>query len=448
MTTEAANAKSPTETVRSLEPGKFTTLRKIEQGGALQARKLSTGAVQFYWRYTHEGKSDRVAIGTYDPGAPVKSTTPSAKGYSITAAAEACRARAVIQQQSAAAGGYRAHVAAEKSERERRQAAEAAERAAAAAALLEEERRAKYTLSALLTTYADHLEREERRSHRDARSIFRLHVEEAWPEVASMAANAVTDEQVADMLRRLVNAGKGRTANKLRSYLGAAYQCALKGRTSPTLPVQFKEFGVRANPAALTSRESKFDRADKRPLTLAQLRAYWRKIENMPGIPGAALRLHLLSGGQRIAQLVRVKNTDVTANAFVMHDVKGRPGAEPREHAVPLVRAAKKCVAVLKNGGEFLLSNDGGKTALRATTLSEWAKEVPHGIEGFQLKRIRSAVETALAEAQISREDRGHLQSHGLTGVQAKHYDDYNYIKNKRKALDALFILLTAAKQK
>ena len=56
--------------------------------------------------------------------------------------------------------------------------------------------------------------------------------------------------------------------------------------------------------------------------------------------------------------------------------------------------------------------------------------------------------ETALAEAQISREDRGHLQSHGLTGVQAKHYDDYNYIKNKRKALDALFILLTAAKQK
>ena len=33
---------------------------------------------------------------------------------------------------------------------------------------------------------------------------------------------------------------------------------------------------------------------------------------------------------------------------------------------------------------------------------------------------------------------RGHLQSHGLTGVQARHYDGHDYMREKRSALDIL----------
>jgi hypothetical protein len=378
-TSDAAGAKTPSEIVRSLEIGKFTTLKKIEQGGALQARKLANGAVQFYWRYTHEGKTDRVPLGTYDATAPVKSLSASAKGYSIAAAAETCRLRATIHHQAAPAGGYRAHLASEKRQREERVAAEHA----AAAAEIEQQaaldRRAKYTLLALMTTYADYLQSKDRGSHADVRSIVKLHIEEAAPEIAHAPADSVTDEQIANVQRKLVEAKKGRTANKLRSYVGAAYQCAIKARTSATLPEKFKDFGVHANPAAATSREPQFDRADKRPLSLEQLRTYWQTLEGQLNDKGAALRLHLLSGGQRIAQLVRV-----------------------------------------------------------------WAKEMPHGIADFQLKRVRSGVETALAAARVSKDDRGHLQSHGLTGVQAKHYDDHDYIEQKREALLALFSLLIA----
>lgn len=41
-----------------------------------------------------------------------------------------------------------------------------------------------------------------------------------------------------------------------------------------------------------------------------------------------------------------------------------------------------------------------------------------------------------LARESISREVRGHLQSHGLTGVQARHYDGHDYIPEKRRALE------------
>lgn len=49
--------------------------------------------------------------------------------------------------------------------------------------------------------------------------------------VAKAPAVDLTPDQVLDMLQRLIESGKVRTSNKLRSYLRAAYQCALDVRT-------------------------------------------------------------------------------------------------------------------------------------------------------------------------------------------------------------------------
>jgi integrase len=91
---------------------------------------------------------------------------------------------------------------------------------------------------------------------------------------------------------------------------------------------------VQANPVALTRRDGQFDRADKRPLTAEELRAYWQLIEKLPGLRGRCLRLHLLTGGQRIEQLVRLRWADVRADRS--------PSTTPR--AVPgKVRAGTPC---------------------------------------------------------------------------------------------------------
>ena len=80
-----------------------------------------------------------------------------------------------------------------------------------------------------------------------------------------------------------------------------------------------------------------------------------------------------------------------------------------------------------------------GRRSIEATTVTGWAHDaVGDAIEDFQLKRVRSGVETLLAASGISREVRGHLQSHGLTGVQARHYDGHDYMPEKRRALEVL----------
>ena len=410
--------------IKSLDGGAFVTLHsRLDRGGALQARKLANGAVQLYWRYSHAGKTNREPIGVYDPSAPPKKLQPTQRGYGIAAALEKCRTLAEVHVQRADTGGL--------------QEVKAEKRKTFLAQKVVETEKSTRTLQKLLDAYVAHLKTQGRRSHVDAHQIFKSHVTAAWPAVAEAPAVDLTPDQVLDMLRRLIEAGKGRTANKLRSYLRAAYQCALDVRSTASIPVVFKGFGVVFNPAAQTRRSPQFDRADKRPFSKAELRAYWQLIRDQPGAEAATLRLHLLTGGQRIEQFVRLRWSDVADDAMTIYDGKGRPGQGPRPHQVPLLDKACEAMTLLKREGEFAISTTAGKKAISVRTLAGWAHAiVTDSIDGFQLKRIRSGVETLLAASGVSREVRGHLQSHGLTGVQARHYDGHDYMPEKRAALE------------
>jgi hypothetical protein len=254
-----ANVPYTASALKALRGDTFVTLRaRLERGGALQGRRLAGDAVQLYWRYTQDGRRHREPIGLYDPSAPPKKLQPTARGFSIAAALERCRELAHVHAERATQGGLRAL----KVERQRAQQARQA---------LEAEQ-SERTLRRLLDTYVAYLKAQGRSSHVDARQIFNRHVLQAWPRIAAAPAAELTPDQVLDMLRRLIEAGKGRTANKLRSYLRAAYQCALDVKMVAAIPMAFKAFTVQINPVARTRRSPQFDRADKRPFTIAALR--------------------------------------------------------------------------------------------------------------------------------------------------------------------------------
>ena len=205
-----------TGTIKDLKAGAFLTLVKIKPSGSLQARRLSNNAVVLYWRYTFSGKTARVLLGTYDSSLPPKSHEPNNGRFSILSATRAAEHLAAAHSISLLDGGHAA-LAKKKSDEEARVKAEHATRRT-------------HTLERLVLAYCDHLKRLGRTAHSDARSIFTLHVIRAWPDTSALPASEVTDEQIADMLRRVFELGKGRTANKLRSYLRAAYEVARKAR--------------------------------------------------------------------------------------------------------------------------------------------------------------------------------------------------------------------------
>ncbi len=381
-----------------------------------------------YWRVTINAKTTRAVIGNYDSKAPPKSLTPTAHGYSAQAAIRAAEALAQRHHANRDDGGYAAL-----------RAKDQAAKRLAVAAMHEAD---QHTLQNLLGHYTDHLKTLERKSYRDASSIFALHVIEPWPKVAALPASQVTGEQIADMMRRVLDLGKGRTANKLRSYMRAAYQTAKASRSKPSIPTHFKAYNITANPASDTEPDESQNKPAKNPLSPDDLRRYWQAIKSIPGFKGAVLRLHLLTGGQRIEQLVSLKTTDMSGKSILLYDGKGRPGRAPRPHVVPLLPAAISAIKEIKPSGLFAISTDGGATHLAATTLSAWAVEAAKDIGEFQAKRIRSGVETMLSAAKVSKDTRGRLQSHGIAGVQDRHYDGHDYLDEKLMALKKLHALL------
>ena len=415
------NIKTLGKVINELPYGKFTTLKKIVPCGALQARKQKTGGVSLYWRYSIGTTTERVPIGFYDSSAPPKSLSPTSRGFSIAAAtlrSEHLASEHVLHREQ----GGRPALLIKKAEEK-------------AALDTEARRNSTHTLQSLLEAYAEYLKATGRISHNEVRSVFYVHITEPWPEIAALPAAAVTTGEIIKILRRIAQAGKGRTANKVRSYLHSAFQVAKTSKTRASIPEKFEEFCVNHNPVADTSPDASQNQSDKNPLSLDELRMYWSLIKVIPGFKGAVLQLHLLTGGQRIAQLVRLLTNDIQAEKLRLYDPKGRSGRPARQHDVVLIKPAQAALAECVSSGKYALSTDGGHTHLSGVTLSNWACEAAVGIPGFRAKRLRSGVETLLAKLKVSTDVRAHLQSHGLGGIQARHYDGHDYLEEMHDAL-------------
>jgi hypothetical protein len=84
-----------------------------------------------------------------------------------------------------------------------------------------------------------------------------------------------------------------------------------------------------------------------------------------------------------------------------------------------------------------------GKRAMVLTTMSVAVREVSgtlhksNKIPLFQQRDLRRTCETMLQKFGVDKEVRAHLLSHGRSsGVQGKHYERYNFLQEKRAALE------------
>jgi integrase len=142
---------------------------------------------------------------------------------------------------------------------------------------------------------------------------------------------------------------------------------------------------------------------------------------------------------------------DPDAVSVRLQDAKGRRKT-PRQHFVPLVPEAKAALDAMQGGtaGPYLFTVTAGATGAVYSTLQTRLRDVvaemleaDEASAPFTAGDLRRTVETRLAALGVSAETRAQLQSHGLGGVQARHYDRHDYDQEKRAALTQLFELIT-----
>lgn len=423
--------------LKALESGRW--LAESARGeGQLRAKGGPHGA-RFYFRYRRvDGARCDLPIGLYDEHGKAGITLDQAK-----AAANAWRARY-------RAGEHDLHAAMDADVRTHERARAAAEAADRAAVEREAARRAR-TVGALLTAYADQLERDGKPSAREVRRALVLHVQDARPALWAEPLADVTADDLLGAVAAPADAGKLRQAEKLRAYLRAAFAAGMKAAHNAKALPALRALKVTTNPARDLTPIEGANKARDRALSLAELRAYWHRIQTPEY---AALRFHLLTGCQRIEQLARATMADVDADTQSLRllDGKGRR-TTARQHHVPLLPEALTALRDLHAGeaGPFVFTLTVGQSGAdyagifhRVRAVADAmlaADELPGG--RFTPGDLRRTVETRLADVGVSRDARAFLQSHGLGGVQARHYDRHDTLPEARAALETLHRLLT-----
>ncbi len=408
--------------------------------GRLRFRARATGQGLFYFRYTDSaGRQDQVPIGIYDE--------KGRAGLSLRQARD--KSGELSKRYQRGEKDLRAHLDHEREEARARIEEARRDRE-------EAERQAKTgSLRALLDGYADYLKDSGKQSAKDARSLFRRNVFDAHPDLAAMRASTLTPADIKTILEKLIDEGKGRTAAKLRSYLRAAYSLALQADAGPAVPKALRAFHLTANPVAGVSPKplAKFNRARERTLNASELKSYMKALDALAhGMSRDVLWLSLLLGGQRPAQVLRVAPIDVDLDddIITLRDPKGARN-QPRVHRLPLIARAAELVKRVHaaveqayDGKAAHLFTNTGKVPVRLETVSAAVAAISRAMvesktarEPFELRDIRRTCETMLAGMGVSRDLRAQILSHGLAGVQVRHYDRHDYMDEKRAALEA-----------
>ncbi len=404
-----------------IRPRQFLRLETIIPAGTLELRKSGRGVLSFYWRVTASGRAKRYPIGAYDSSAPPRSLEPTIKGYSHAAARRAAEEMGGKHCAALGRGGYEAILAEERLV----QQAEADAREAEG-----------YTLERLYDLYVQGLRARNAETAKQARNLFNKNLKGPFAHLAATQANKVSTGQIADVLRPLIAAGVKTTARKLKAYLRSAYEQALDAEDNAGASGDIKKFKIKHNPVAGTRGIKQSRGADKRALMPKELRKYWQLID-VPGIEAAVLRLHFMLGGQRLEQFVRLKVENVHSDMVSLIDTKGRTGAA-RRIDIPRTAAIDEALSHLVPNGEYAISVTPGKH-LSPTTIRAWSKKlVGDEITGFTPKRVRSGVTTLLTMLGVDPEVRLSLQSHEQSGVEKRHYNMYEFFKEKRVALERM----------
>jgi len=406
--TKPAKAKLNKTNLDSLEAA--DDKRRIVWDSAIQGygvRIMPNGGKTLFFQARFKGEVIRVTIGRYT---------------GVAASAEAGRKRATAINADMANGI---------DPRPERKEAEAA------------------TFGDMMTGYVEMLEAKGKKSAGNVKTQIAADIEKKQRKIWSKRAAEIDLDDCVKIVATITDKGKKRQADKIRSYIRSAFSEAIKARGNVNAPAKLRNMNIKMNPARDMVKVEGSSQARTRALSLSEFQAYWSHVKEQPEPGRSIMMLHVLTGGQRMDQLARagLHDIDNDTQTLTLLDFKGRR-SEPRRHSIPLLPEARACIDRITGAGEYVFSCDGGIRPINKKYIGERVDKIRDAmkeaeeLEGghFTPGTIRATIETRLAAKpyRVSSDVLGQLLSHGMGGVQQRHYQHHNFHEEKLEALEML----------
>ncbi|NQZ24459.1 MAG: integrase arm-type DNA-binding domain-containing protein [Colwellia sp.] len=244
-----------------------------------------------------------------------------------------------------------------------------------------------------------------------------------------------------DIIYNVYNRGAKVKAGTFKSFLRSLFKFAIDFDNSPE---QFKKpnlYSVVTNPINDINLEIPF-KAGQRWLSESELKSLWHS-EQLPKMIHLYFKLCILFAGQRVLELYhsKVNEYDFNENIFTI-PIERIKITKKGEHLLPISKYAKPLIEELmlirgKSDHIWPHRSDNNKPA-EITSIQRAFRRYckDNKIPPFTPRDLRRTCKTLMAKSGMSKQYRDLLQQHTKSDVASIHYDRYDYLKEKREAID------------
>ena len=183
----------------------------------------------------------------------------------------------------------------------------------------------------------------------------------------------------------------------------------------------------------------KIEKRGERSLTEEEVKLFWTELDksSMSIYRVNAFKLILLTGC-RVEEIAELRWNEIDFNDHVINFSSERT-KNNLAHIIPLNNLAMEIIKSNPRSHDlYLFPAENGvepfKTDGFSQALSRLLKNMD--IEKFVPRDLRRTFKTLTGKAGITKDIRDRLQNHALQDVSSQHYDRYDYLKEKRAAMD------------
>ncbi len=397
----------------------YVTDNQHERGnGALWLLVRPSGKKVFYFAYKLSGKRSMIALGPYSKSNAGKGLTlQQARTQKDTLAAF------LIQGLDPKIELARIEFEAEQEKRKQNQLG---------------------TIEQLFEGYAANMKANGKKSYKE---VLRSLKNDALPLLGNKTpANQITSHDIKLVLHTMIKRGALVGSNRLRSYLSASFAYGLEHDNDPTTMDASITYQLERNPVRDVPKAIKNEKPGDRELSQDEIRQLWHSFN--PGAAYSAIeqifKLMLATGGQRVSEVSEARWSEFNL-IECLWEIPASRTKNGKAHLVPLNHLAMSILETIqdhKDGSPFLFPHrlDSNKPITLASisrAANRFTKDESNNFQPFTPRDLRRTCKTRMGELGLSKEIRDRINNHALGDVSSKHYDRYDYLPEKQKALDA-----------
>ena len=207
------------------------------------------------------------------------------------------------------------------------------------------------------------------------------------------------------------------------------------------------QFGLLSNPVSSIPVQADWEQPGNRALSVAELKSLWHLLpEQLSLVTSELIKFLIASGSQRPQQLLGTTRKQYFDDHLVIRNLKGVDG-ERILHAVPYNKLMLNTLDEISETSSYRFMGKMEDRPLHTQSLSRAVtklysrhKQLFDG--AFTLRDIRRTCKTLMGVAGLDKEVRDRIQGHAFSDVSSKHYDRYDYFKEKQRGLQRWSIWL------